>query len=201
MPQVTRTASDRLDVLVAQCDLQADDGCLASHGARRSGHLAQRLACGVGFVEVEPGSRLDHREQILARLGQLRPVGPPHVSDQTKRYAAIVEALSCLRGFVADRATTRASFLHAFWLSTLCILGFGLFGVQASLAGAAYEGELIGTWAALFPAPVFALLMLSLLISALSTLDSALSSAARLTVEELRLAPRSLWGGRLATRG
>jgi hypothetical protein len=102
------------------------------------------------------------------------------------------------RGFVADRATTRASFLHAFWLSTLCILGFGLFGVQASLAGAAYEGELIGTWAALFPAPVFALLMLSLLISALSTLDSALSSAARLTVEELRLAPRSLWGGRLA---
>lgn len=102
------------------------------------------------------------------------------------------------RGFIADPATTRASFLHAFWISTLCILGFGLFGIQASLAGQAYEGELIGTWAQMFPVPVFALLMLALLVSALSTLDSALASAARLTVEELRLAPRSLAGGRAA---
>jgi Na+/proline symporter len=50
----------------------------------------------------------------------------------------------------------------------------------------------------MFPAWVFAALMLSLLVSALSTLDSALASAARLVVEELRLAPRSLMGGRLA---
>ena len=41
-------------------------------------------------------------------------------------------------------------------------------------------------------------LLVSLLVSALSTLDSALSSAARLVVEELRLAPRSLTGGRIA---
>ncbi|WP_410468809.1 sodium:proline symporter [Aestuariicoccus sp. MJ-SS9] len=102
------------------------------------------------------------------------------------------------RGFIADEATTRASFLHAFWISALCILAFGAFGIQASLVGAAYEGQLIGTWGAMFPAPVFAALMLSLLVSALSTLDSALSSAARLVVEELRLAPRSLLGGRLA---
>ena len=41
-------------------------------------------------------------------------------------------------------------------------------------------------------------MLISLLISALSTLDSAMASASRLTVEELRLAPKSLWGGRIA---
>lgn len=105
------------------------------------------------------------------------------------------------RGFIADPATTRKSFLHAFWLSTLCIIGFGFFGIQASLAGAAYEGELIGTWSTMFPAWVFGALMISLLVSALSTLDSALASAARLVVEELKLAPRSLNGGRIVMLG
>ncbi|WP_299023748.1 sodium:proline symporter [uncultured Sulfitobacter sp.] len=99
------------------------------------------------------------------------------------------------RGFIADRATTRASFLHAFWISTLCIIGFGFFGIQAALVGAAYEGELIGTWGVMFPPWIFALLMISLLVSALSTLDSALSSAARLVVEETGL-PRTLAAGR-----
>ena len=100
------------------------------------------------------------------------------------------------RGFIADRANTRRSFLHAFWISTLCIIGFGLFGIQAGLVGAAYEGELIGTWAVMFPSWVFGLLMISLLVSALSTLDSALSSAARLVIEEDGL-PRTLTAGRL----
>ena len=101
------------------------------------------------------------------------------------------------RGFIADAATTKRSFLHAFWISTLCIIGFGFFGIQAGLSGAAYDGQLIGTWAGMFPPWVFVALMISLLVSALSTLDSALSSAARLVVEELRLAPRSLGGGRI----
>lgn len=102
------------------------------------------------------------------------------------------------RGFVSDDTTTRKSFLHAFWISTLCIIAFGFFGIQAALDGAVYEGQLIGTWAQVLPGWVFAALMISLLVSALSTLDSALSSAARLVVEELHLAPRSLNGGRLA---
>lgn len=102
------------------------------------------------------------------------------------------------RGFLADPATTRRSFLHAFWISTLCIIAFGFFGIQASLIGAPYEGELIGTWAGMFPPWVFMLLVVSLLVSALSTLDSALASSARLAVEELGLAARSLAGGRLA---
>lgn len=78
------------------------------------------------------------------------------------------------RGFIADRETTRRSFLHAFWISALCIIGFGLFGVQASLEGAAYENQLIGTWAGMFPTWVFVALMVSLLVSALSTLDLSL---------------------------
>ena len=105
------------------------------------------------------------------------------------------------RGFIADEATTRRSFLHAFWISTLLIIGFGMFGIQAGLIGAAYDGELIGTWGAILPQWVFAALLVSLLISALSTLDSALASSARLVVEELRLAPKTLLGGRLAMAG
>ena len=101
------------------------------------------------------------------------------------------------RGFLAARATTRASFLHAFWISFLCIVGFGFFGIEAALRGAAYESELLGTWAEMFPAWVWVALMVSLLVSALSTLDSALASAARLTVDELHLAPRTLTGGRM----
>ncbi|MEP1766450.1 MAG: sodium:proline symporter [Sulfitobacter sp.] len=104
------------------------------------------------------------------------------------------------RGFIADPATTRASFLHAFWVSTLCIIGFGFFGIQAGLVGAEYEGQLIGTWAQMFPSWVFGLLMISLLVSALSTLDSALASAARLAVEEGGL-PRTLTAGRMVMVG
>lgn len=105
------------------------------------------------------------------------------------------------RGFIADAETTKWSFLHAFWISTLCIIAFGFFGIQASLVGASYEGELLGTWSRMFPPWVFVLLLLSLLVSALSTLDSALSSAARLVAVELGLSPRSLTGGRIAMVG
>ncbi|NKB26458.1 MAG: sodium:proline symporter [Rhodobacteraceae bacterium] len=101
------------------------------------------------------------------------------------------------RGFLSDAATTRRSFQHAFWISTLCIISFGFFGIQAALQGAAYEAQLIGTWAGLLPGWLFAALMVSLLVSALSTLDSALVSSARLAVEELGLASRSLNGGRM----
>jgi Na+/proline symporter len=105
------------------------------------------------------------------------------------------------RGFIADRKTTRASFFHAFWISTLCIVGFGFFGIHAALLEQTYEGELLTTWSTMFPAWVYAALLISLLVSALSTLDSALSSAARLCVVELKLAPRTLAGGRAVMFG
>ena len=102
------------------------------------------------------------------------------------------------RGFLSDEKTTRQSFIHAFWISTLCIVGFGFFGIQAALVGATYEAQLIGTWSTMLPNWVFVALMVSLLVSALSTLDSALASSARLATEELGMVNRSLLGGRLA---
>ncbi len=139
----------------------------------------------LGAVLTAPGTAGAYNGWVLLAVAALQvfsyPVHDPVMMD---------------RGFLADARTTRAAFLHAFWLSTLCIIGFGFFGIQASLVGAAYEAELIGTWGLMFPAWVFALLMLSLIVSAVSTLDSALASAARLVVEELRGAPRTLFGGR-----
>jgi len=139
----------------------------------------------LGAVLTAPGTAGSYNGWILLAVAALQvfsyPAHDPVMMD---------------RGFIADRATTQASFLHAFWISTLCIIGFGFFGIQAGLVGAAYEGQLIGTWATMFPAWVFGLLMISLLVSALSTLDSALSSAARLVVEEGGL-PRTLTAGRI----
>ncbi|MDF3414018.1 sodium:proline symporter [Sulfitobacter sp. M57] len=144
----------------------------------------------LGAVVTAPGASGAYNGWVLLAVAALQvfsyPAHDPVMMD---------------RGFIADEATTKASFLHAFWISTLCIIGFGFFGIQASLTGAAYEGQLIGTWAVMFPPWVFVALMISLLVSALSTLDSALASAARLVVEELRLAPRTLAGGRLVMLG
>ena len=144
----------------------------------------------LGAVITAPGTAGAYNGWVLLAVAMLQvfsyPAHDPVMMD---------------RGFIADPDTTRRSFLHAFWISTLCIIGFGFFGIQASLTGAAYEGELIGTWASMFPGWIFGALMISLLISALSTLDSALASAARLVVEELKLAPRSLTGGRMVMLG
>ena len=100
------------------------------------------------------------------------------------------------RGFLADRETTKRSFLHAGWLSFVCIFLFGLLGV---FAGAnANENEemqaallrLLGEWPML-------LFSLSLLISAMSTLDSTLSSSAKLIVMDMKKLPQTLASGRM----
>lgn len=144
----------------------------------------------IGAVLTAPGTAGSWTGQVLLLVALLQvfsyPAHDPVMMD---------------RGFLADPDTTRRSFLHAFWLSTLLIIGFGFFGIQAGLVGAAYEGDLIGTWAGMFPPWLFTALLVSLLISALSTLDSALASAARLVVVELRPGPRSLLAGRAAMAG
>lgn len=144
----------------------------------------------IGAVLTAPGTEGAWTGQVLLLVALLQvfsyPAHDPVMMD---------------RGFLADPETTRKSFLHAFWISVLCILGFGFFGIQAGLVGAAYEGELIGTWSGIFPPWLFTALLVSLLTSALSTLDSALSSAARLVVVELRIGARSLIAGRAAMVG
>lgn len=101
------------------------------------------------------------------------------------------------RGFIADRQTTRRSFFHAFWLSAICIFGFGMFGIQASIISAEYDNQLLGTWQVMFGPGVYFLIVASLLVSALSTLDSALASSARLVIDEFKLASRTVINGRI----
>jgi len=141
----------------------------------------------IGAVLTSTGSSGSWNGQVLLLVAFLQvfsyPIHDPVMMD---------------RGFLADKDTTRRSFLHAFWISTLCIIAFGFFGIQAALVGAEYEGQLLGTWMHMFPPWLYVALLVSLLISALSTLDSALASAARLVVDELRLSPRTLSGGRVA---
>ncbi len=100
------------------------------------------------------------------------------------------------RGFLSDRETTRKSFLHAAWISILCILAFGSLGV---LAGAhAAEGEtmntvlmrLLGEWPML-------LFSTTLIISAMSTLDSTLSSSSKLVAVDMKLVSTNVKNGRL----
>ncbi len=101
------------------------------------------------------------------------------------------------RGFIADRMTTRRSFLHAFWISALCILAFGLLGVFAGLNRQGEE-ELLATLARLLGGPATVMLAAALVISAASTLDSTFSSTAKLVVRDMGFAADSAASGRVA---
>ncbi|MDZ7749563.1 MAG: hypothetical protein U5K43_12750 [Halofilum sp. (in: g-proteobacteria)] len=101
------------------------------------------------------------------------------------------------RGFIADRDRTRRSFMHAFWISALCILAFGLLGVFAGLHANTGE-ELVATLSRLLGTPAAIALGTVLIVSAASTLDSTLASAAKLVVRDMALVPASANNGRAA---
>ncbi|MBX9758566.1 MAG: hypothetical protein K2Y29_07280 [Beijerinckiaceae bacterium] len=101
------------------------------------------------------------------------------------------------RGFLADRSTTKRSFYHAFWISFACILSFGLVGVFAGLNKLPGEA-LMDSMMRLLGAPALLLVNLALVVSAVSTLDSALASASKLAVVDMRLAPATVRNGRIA---
>ncbi len=101
------------------------------------------------------------------------------------------------RGFIADRATTRASFLHAGWISIICILAFALLGVFAGLN--AQDGEkMMPALTRLLGEPSMTLISLALIVSSVSMLDSTLSSAAKLSVIDMKWLRPTLRNGRLA---
>lgn len=101
------------------------------------------------------------------------------------------------RGFVADRDTTRRSFLHAWWLSSICILVFGLLGVHAGLVK--LDGEtMVVTLMRIFGDTTMLLFNVALVLSAVSTLDSTFSSAAKLSIVDMRLADPTPRNGRIA---
>ena len=100
------------------------------------------------------------------------------------------------RGFLVDRKKTRQSFYHAAWISISCILAFGLLGI---FAGAnALDGESMNTaMSRLTGETAMLLFSTTLVISAMSTLDSTLSSSAKLLVVDMKLLGSSLLNGRL----
>jgi len=104
------------------------------------------------------------------------------------------------RGFIAGRRTTMASFYHAAWISSVCILAFGLIGVWAGLNKLPDESfitslaRLIGDWPML-------MFNVALVVSCMSTLDSTFASTAKLAVIDMRLGAPSVTNGRLAMIG
>jgi SSS family solute:Na+ symporter len=101
------------------------------------------------------------------------------------------------RGFLSDTRTAVRSFLHATWLSIACVLAFGLLGVHAGLN--ALPGEsLVPTLFRLFGEGPMLVFNAVLVVSAMSTLDSTYSSAAKLAVVDMGLAAPTVRNGRIA---
>lgn len=101
------------------------------------------------------------------------------------------------RGFIADRRATMNSFYHAAWIATLCILAFGLIGVWAGLGKLPGE-TLVPTLTRLYGATPMLLFNIALIVSCMSTLDSTFSSAAKLSVIDMKFAEPTVANGRLA---
>jgi Na+/proline symporter len=99
------------------------------------------------------------------------------------------------RGFLADRQVTRRSFVHAAWISIVCVMAFGSLGV---IAGAnATSGEAMNTVLARLLGELPMLLFnIALVISAMSTLDSTLSSSSKLVAVDMAVLQPSLRNGR-----
>ncbi|MFP4537883.1 MAG: sodium:solute symporter family transporter [Dichotomicrobium sp.] len=101
------------------------------------------------------------------------------------------------RGFIADRRTTRASFLHAAWISVICILGFSLLGVVAGLEQQGSE-EMMAVLTRLLGDTTMVLINLALVLSAVSTLDSTFSSASKLAIADMGMGEKTVANGRTA---
>jgi hypothetical protein len=100
------------------------------------------------------------------------------------------------RGFIADRKTTWRSFHHAAWLSVLCIILFGSLGVFAGAHAVADESMNTVLARLLGDVPML-LFSVALIISAMSTLDSTLSSSAKLIAVDMKVLRPTLYNGRL----
>lgn len=101
------------------------------------------------------------------------------------------------RGFLADRRTTRLSFIHACWISVICILAFGLLGVYAGVMKTGGE-DMLRTLTRLVGDGTMVLFNIALIISAISTLDSTFSSASKLTIVDMNMAQETARNGRVS---
>jgi Na+/proline symporter len=101
------------------------------------------------------------------------------------------------RGFLADRETTRRSFLHATWISVICIIAFGSLGIFAGANATVGESMNAVLMRILGEMPML-LFSAALVISAMSTLDSTLSSSAKLVAVDMKLVEPSIFNGRVS---
>ncbi len=100
------------------------------------------------------------------------------------------------RGFVCGYKKTKQSFFLAFLLSSLCIFVFSLLGIFLSEISL----ERISFFEAIkfhFGDNISYIVFLLLIVSAMSTLDSTLSSASKLVVLDLKLLKKNIFNGRL----
>lgn len=142
------------------------------------GHFSSELFAFKPFDITEPGPIL-----LMVALLQVwsYPMHDPVMMD---------------RGFIADRDTTRRSFKHAAWISSLCIIAFGSLGVIAGVNAETGESMNSVLSRLLGEIPMF-LFSATLIISAMSTLDSTLTSSAKMVVKDMRILPLSLKNGRV----
>ncbi|MEO0443027.1 MAG: sodium:proline symporter [Pseudomonadota bacterium] len=99
------------------------------------------------------------------------------------------------RGFLADREVTRKSFNYAAIISIICILVFAMLGVFAGIVKV--DGEsMIQTLTRLFHEPCMIIFNMALIISAISTLDSTFSSAAKLVAVDMKIVEPTAANGR-----
>ena len=143
-----------------------------------SGAYSIAALCFKTFVATEPGPVL-----LMVALLQVwsYPMHDPVMMD---------------RGFLADRQTTRKSFLHAAWISILCITAFGSLGILAGANATSGEAMNVVLSRMLGDVPML-LFSAALVISAMSTLDSTLSSSAKLVVIDMKVVEPTMQNGRL----
>ena len=100
------------------------------------------------------------------------------------------------RGFFCSYKKTKQGFFYAFLLSSACIFSFSLLGIflsEASISNISFFNAIginLGK-------NISFIVFLLLLISAISTLDSTLSSASKLIVSDLNLLKKNIFNGRL----
>ncbi|MCP5205867.1 MAG: sodium:proline symporter [Hahellaceae bacterium] len=142
-----------------------------------TGHVNIDALFGKPFVISEPGPVL-----LIVALLQVwsYPMHDPVMMD---------------RGFLADRDITRRSFLHAGWISIACIIVFGSLGVVAGAYAQAGDTMNAVLERLLGELPMF-LFNAALVISAMSTLDSTLSSSAKLVAVDMKVVAPTIRNGR-----
>lgn len=101
------------------------------------------------------------------------------------------------RGFLADRKTTKNSFLYAFIISFTIIFIFGLIGTFAGV-NSGEDKDILYTLQRLLGDIPAIIIGLILILSAASTLDSTFSSVSKLIVVDIGVGKPSVNKGRIA---